>query len=147
MFRSDNQTTSNIKPDGNSATPLPGLSEDVANLTLYYENYGFMGRVSARYRSDFLGEVSGFGNGRNLNMVEGETIIDAQIGYNFSGSLDGLSVMLQGFNLTDEPFITYHGNTDSRRIRDHQVYGRSYMIGFSYKMPDDFFEKFPVKAK
>ena len=140
-------TDSNIKPDGNAATPLPGLSEDVANLTLYYENYGFMGRVSARYRSDFLGEVSGFGNGRNLNMVEGETIIDAQIGYNFSGSLDGLSVMLQGFNLTDEPFITYHGDTDSRRIRDHQVYGRSYMIGFSYKMPDDFFEKFPVKAK
>lgn len=135
-------TDSNIKPNpGDPSQPLPGLSKDVANVTLYYENYGFTGRVSARYRSEFLGEVSGFGNGRNLTMVQGETILDAQIGYNFSGRLEGLSVMLQGFNLTDEPFVTFYNN-DSRQIRDHQVYGRSYMLGFSYKMPEDFFERF-----
>lgn len=147
MILTGSYTDSNIKPNpGNPSQPLPGLSEEVANLTLYYENYGFSGRVSARYRSEFLGEVSGFGNGRNLTMVEGETVIDAQVGYDFSGRLDGLSVMLQGFNLTDEPFQTYYNN-DTRQIRDYQVYGRSYMIGFSYKMPEDFFEKFPVKGK
>ncbi|MFZ8964867.1 MAG: TonB-dependent receptor [Steroidobacteraceae bacterium] len=126
-------TDSNIKPNpGNPSQPLPGLSEEVGNFTVYYEKNGFTSRVSARYRSDFLGEVSGFGNGRNLTMVEGETVLDAQVGYNFSGRLEGLSMMVQGFNLSDEPFQTYY-NDDTRQIRDHQVYGRSYMVGFSYR--------------
>ena len=128
-------TDSNITPNpGNPSQPLPGLSEDVYNATLYYDRFGFSARVSARYRSDFLGEVSGFGNGRNLTMVEGETVVDAQLGYRFeSGSLDGLSLTLQGFNLTDEPFQTFY-NDDPRQIRDYQVYGRYYMIGASYRI-------------
>lgn len=128
-------TDSNITPNpGNPSQPLPGLSEDVYNATLYYDRFGFSARVSARFRSDFLGEVSGFGNGRNLTMVEGETIVDAQLGYRFdSGSLNGLSLTLQGFNLTDEPFQTFY-NDDPRQIRDYQVYGRYYMIGASYRI-------------
>jgi iron complex outermembrane receptor protein len=128
-------TDSNITPNpGNPSQPLPGLSEDVYNATLYYDRFGFSARVSARYRSDFLGEVSGFGNGRNLTMVEGETVVDAQLGYRFeSGSLKGLSLTLQGFNLSDEPFQTFYNN-DPRQIRDYQVYGRYYMIGASYRI-------------
>jgi iron complex outermembrane receptor protein len=75
------QTSSEIKPDGNNATPLPGLSETVANVTAYYEAHGFQARISNRYRSDFLGEVAGFGNGRTLRSVASENVVDAQIGY------------------------------------------------------------------
>lgn len=112
---------------------LPGLSEDVYNLTFYYENQGFSARVSGRHRSEFLGEVSGFDAGRETRMVQAETLVDAQVGYNFEGgSLEGLSVYLQGTNLTDEPFTT-NIDGDERMVKDYQRYGATYALGASYK--------------
>lgn len=115
--------------------PLPGLSNDVVNASVYYEDYGFQARVSARYRSDFLGEVSGLSLARDMRFVASETIVDAQLGYDFAESgiksLEGLTVVLQGLNLTDEPFMTYE-NGDERQIKDYQSYGRTFMLGASY---------------
>jgi len=125
-------TDSSIQPNpGNAAEPIPGLSEEVINGTLYYENEVFGARVSARYRSEFRGEVSGFGAGREFRDVEAETVIDAQLSYFFSGRLEGLSAYFQGYNLTDEPFITY-ANSDRRQVIDYQSYGRTYMIGLNF---------------
>lgn len=126
-------TDSSIQSNPNDpSTPLPGLSERVANLTFYYENDGFSARVSSRYRSDFLGEISGFGNGRDLRMIEAETVVDAQISYSFSGRYEGLTLLLQANNVTDEPFVRVEGD-DSRRVIEYQRYGRTYMAGLSYK--------------
>lgn len=133
MQASVSQTSSEIKPDGNAATPLPGLSETVANLTVYYEANGFQARISNRYRSDFLGEVAGFGNGRTLRSVAAENVVDAQIGYEFqSGPLEGASVLFQVNNLTDEPFQTFQ-NGDERQVIDYQSYGRTFLIGLNYR--------------
>ena len=130
---SASQTSSEIKPDGVNATALPGLSETVVNTTIYYENNGFQVRASNRYRSDFLGEVAGFGNGRTLRSVGEERVVDAQIGYQFeSGPLGGLSFLAQVNNLTDEPFYTFQ-NGDERQVIDHQTYGRSFLVGLSYR--------------
>ena len=128
------QTESEIKPDPTQApTAVPGLSETVGNLTVYYENNGFQARVSNRYRSDFLGEVAGFGNGRTLRSVAAETIVDAQIGYEFqSGPLEGLSALAQVNNLTDEPFKTFQ-NGDERQTIDFQRYGRTFLFGLNYR--------------
>ncbi len=127
-------TDSEIQPDPTQApTALPGLSETVLNGTLYYERAGFQARVSSRYRSDFLGEVAGFGNGRTLRSVAAENVLDAQIGYEFqSGPLEGLSILVQGNNLTDEPFKTFE-NGDERRTIDFQRYGRTYAVGVNYR--------------
>lgn len=130
---SASQTSSEIKPDGVNATALPGLSETVVNTTIYYENRGFQVRASNRYRSEFLGEVAGFGNGRTLRSVGEESVVDAQIGYQFeSGALEGLSFLAQVNNLTDEPFYTFQ-NGDERQVIDHQTYGRSFLVGLSYR--------------
>ncbi len=128
------QTDSEIKPDPTQpATAVPGLSETVGNLTVYYENNGFQARVSNRYRSDFLGEVAGFGNGRTLRSVAAENIVDAQIGYEFqSGPLEGLSALAQVNNLTDEPFKTFQ-NGDERQTIDFQRYGRTFLFGLNYR--------------
>jgi iron complex outermembrane receptor protein len=128
------QTSSEIKPDPTQApTPVPGLSETVANLTVYYERDGFQARISDRYRSDYLGEVAGFGNGRTLRSVAAENVVDAQIGYEFqSGPLENLSVLAQVNNLTDEPFKTFQ-NGDERQTIDFQRYGRTFLFGVSYK--------------
>ncbi|QYF85999.1 TonB-dependent receptor [Brevundimonas sp. PAMC22021] len=134
FFVSASYTDSEVQPDETQApTTLPGLSETVANATAYYERYGFQARVSARYRSDFLGEVAGFGNGRTLRSVGEETVVDAQIGYEFqSGPAEGLSILAQVNNLTDEPFYTFE-NGDERRIIDHQSYGRTFLVGLNYR--------------
>ena len=112
---------------------IPGLSKTVGNLTVYYEKNGFSFRISDRYRSKFLGEVTGFGNGRNYRMVKGESVVDSQIGYTFNdGPMEGLSVLAQVNNLTNEPFVTYQNN-DPRQVIDYQNYGRTYLVGLSYK--------------
>ncbi|WP_428156347.1 TonB-dependent receptor [Brevundimonas sp.] len=127
-------TDSEVQPDPTQPpTALPGLSENVINGSLYYERYGFQTRVSARHRSDYLGEVAGFGNGRTLRSVAAETVVDAQIGYEFqAGPLEGLSILAQVNNLTDEPFKTFE-NGDERRTIDYQSYGRTFAVGMNYK--------------
>lgn len=127
-------TDSEVQPDpANAPTTMPGLSETVVNTTIYYENNGFQARISNRYRSDFLGEVAGFGNGRTLRSVAAESVIDAQIGYEFqSGPLENLSLLAQVNNLTDEPFKTFE-NGDERRTIDFQKYGRTFLFGVSYR--------------
>jgi iron complex outermembrane receptor protein len=118
---------------GSPATPMPGLSETVANVTLYYERAGFQARISNRYRSEFLGELSGVGTERIQRIVADESVMDAQIGYEFqSGPLQGLSALFQVNNLTDEPFKTFE-NDDERRVIDYQSYGRTYLVGLNYR--------------
>lgn len=127
-------TDSDITPNpGNPSQPLPGLSENVSNLTVYYERAGFQARISNRYRSEFLGELSGVGTDRIQRMVDAESLVDAQIGYEFrSGPLEGLSALFQVNNLTDEQFKTFE-NDDPRRVIDYQQYGRTYLVGLNYR--------------
>ena len=132
---SGSYTGSRVRLDPNAApTTLPGLSKWVVNSTLYYEKSGFQARVSGRYRSDFLAEVSGLSLTRDLVFAKSEFLVDAQIGYEFQdGPLQGLSILATGSNLTNEPFVTFQTG-DERQIRDHQNYGRNYMLGLSYKL-------------
>ncbi len=127
-------TESEIEPLPGITIPVPGLSEEVINTTLYFERDGFQARVSNRFRSNFLGEVNGFGGGRDLRSVKEESVVDAQIGYEFQGGpLQGLSVTLQGLNLTDEPFTTYEAFNEARTI-DYQQYGSTFLLGLNYKL-------------
>ncbi|MFJ6023031.1 TonB-dependent receptor [Brevundimonas sp. NPDC092305] len=122
-----------ISNPGSPSTPMPGLSEKVGNLTVYYERNGLQARISNRYRSEFLGELSGVGTDRIQRMVDAESVVDAQIGYEFqSGPAEGLSVLFQVNNLTDEQFKTFENN-DDRRVIDYQQYGRTFLFGVNYR--------------
>ncbi|CAN5506892.1 TonB-dependent receptor [soil metagenome] len=127
-------TDSEVKLDENSdPISMPGLSKRVINTTFYYENNGFNARISNRNRSKFLGEVAGLSAARIYRTVDAESVLDAQIGYEFrDGPLEGLSLLLQANNITDEPFKTYE-NGDPRRTVDYQKYGSTYMVGVSYR--------------
>ena len=134
LIISGSYTDSSVKLDDNSpAIDMPGLSKKVINTTFYYENNGFNARISNRYRSKFLGEVAGLSAARIYRTVDTESVLDAQLGYEFrQGPLDGLSILLQANNITDEPFKTYE-NGDPRRTIDYQKYGTTYMVGVSYR--------------
>ncbi len=112
--------------------PLPGLSQDVWNATLYYENYGFAARIATRYRSKYIGEVTNFANDRALRYVDGDQITDAQLSYTFGGDtmMNGLMVLFQVNNLTNEPYIAYSENKE--RMLDYQEYGTQYLFGLNY---------------
>ncbi len=127
-------TDSEVKLEDNmDPIDMPGLSKKVVNTTFYYENNGFNARISNRYRGKFLGEVAGLSASRIYRTVDAESVLDAQIGYEFrEGRLEGLSLMLQANNITDEPFKTYE-NGDKRRTIDYQKYGTTYMFGVAYK--------------
>lgn len=111
---------------------LPGLSQDVWNATLYYEKHGFGARIATRYRSEYIGEVANFANERALRYVDSDMITDAQVSYAFSGNaLDGLQVLFQVNNLTNEPYIAYSEN--KQRLLDYQEYGTQYLLGLNYR--------------
>ncbi len=128
-------TDSSVKETAESeAIELPGLSKTVINGTLYYEKHGFQARVSARHRSSFLAESFAIGLSREETRAQGETIIDAQISYDLDDmGYRGLTLYLQGSNLTNEPFRQFRNN-DVNQTRNFHTYGRNFLFGFTYKL-------------
>jgi outer membrane receptor protein involved in Fe transport len=110
--------------------PLPGLSENVVNTTLYYEHNGFGARVSTRYRDDFISPQTGIN--QQLPFTDEEFIVDFQASYDFSdeSSLKGLTLLLQANNLTDESVATFFGTP--AQTGTVQFFGRQYFAGLSY---------------
>jgi len=136
-------TDSKIEPwgPGSGDSPISGLSKKVANITLYYERGGFSARIGEWYRSDYRAYITNFGapnfkgdvTNTGFATAQPEKNVSAQVSYAFrKGSLKGLSVFVQGYNLNNEPLITYN-NGDARQVVNYQTYGASYSIGAAYK--------------
>ena len=126
-------TKTKIKDAAGNVDQIPGYSKWVANGTAYYEKAGFNARGSVRYRSTFLGDFTGFGGSPTRRTALAEMIVDGQIGYDFQegSTLQGLSLYLQGQNLTDERFASVGANRN--QVIDYQIYGRRFLAGFNYK--------------
>jgi len=138
-------TKSGIQPWGptGGTAPIAGLSERVGQITFYYERFGWSARVSNRYRSANRQYITNFGapnpsgdvnpNG-GFSMAQPESVMDGQISYTFQkeGRLKNLSIFLQGYNLTNEPLVTFN-NDDPRQVINYQKYGASYSFGAAYK--------------
>lgn len=118
---------------GEGDIALPGLSDEVYNLTAYYQRNGFEFRINNRRRSDFIGEIGNFDGNRTLRYVVGENITDAQVSYTFGAgsSIEGLTLLLQASNLTDEAYRTYAGTKD--RPLEYIKWGRTLLLGASYR--------------
>ena len=125
---------------GSPPTTLPGLSRKVANLTLFYEKYGWSVRIAERYRSSFTGEIL-----PNFNQISYTRIIpnkqtDLQLSYAFdTGKWKGLALLFQVSNLTNSPDakVQVSGLADGEQLTMPQYYdtwGRTVMLGASYKL-------------
>lgn len=135
VFVTGTYVDSAIKYGSNPTTAitLPGQSRWVGTGTAYYEKGGFQARATYRYRSSFLAELAGLSANPEFRQGKAEGVLDAQIGYEFkSGPFTGLSILLQGKNLTDTPFVTSEAN-DPRLVREYQRYTRDYYVGVTYK--------------
>ncbi|MBU2883601.1 TonB-dependent receptor [Psychrosphaera sp. B3R10] len=105
--------------------PLEGLSPRVYSATLFYDYEGFDTRISTRYRSEYLGRVSGTSG--NIAYVTEETIIDWQASYDIT---DKFNVLVSVNNLTDEANRSYYG--DRSKTGNIQYFGRNYFMGIDY---------------
>jgi iron complex outermembrane recepter protein len=136
-------TESSIDPDPTDDSvgtdTIPGLSKVVANATLFYEKHGFGARVSQRYRDGYRGEYGSLFGQRTYRNTLSERVTDLQLSYDFpEGSrLQGLSLLLQVNNLTNEPFRTVVSDSTGSMIflpEEYTEYGRQYLLGFRYEL-------------
>lgn len=106
---------------------LPGLSESVANPTLYYEKNGFGARLGARYRTSFVSPQIGISE---LVVSSGsELVFDTQVSYEFDDKspLSGIKLLFQVNNLTDEETRTFFGQR--AQTGTIQNFGRTFFLG------------------
>lgn len=106
---------------------LPGLSSNVWTGAVFYEYEGFETRVSARYRNPFVSEQVSV-NEQIVNF-DGETVIDFQSSYQIT---DQFKVLFQVNNVTDEPTMSYFGDTN--QTGTIQFFGRQFFLGGTYSM-------------
>jgi TonB-dependent receptor len=132
--------TSSISSIPGGPNTLPGLSRQVANLTLFYERYGFSVRVAERYRSSFTGEAVALFDQLGYTTVLANRQTDLQLGYAFSrGRWNGLSILLQVNNLGNSPdstvqVATLPNNVPLTRPLEYDTWGRTVLLGFNYKL-------------
>lgn len=130
-------TDASVEFDGNDVD-IPGYSSETASGEIYYERNGFRGRLNTRYRSGFQAEILQF-NGQNIGAKAlSETLLDAQIGYDFDDRfgefVDGTSINFEVYNITDEPFRTTNTTAAGEDfVRRREDYGRTYNITVSKK--------------
>lgn len=133
-------------PNGRAPISIPGYSDLTWSGDVFYEKNGFRAKIAARYRGGFLSEVPNFSGGLEGAEARSETIVDAQIGYTFEkeGSfLNGLQILAEVFNLTDQAFVTENPLFDRPNAplpapqpqplgtsfpSRHELYGRTFQV-------------------
>ncbi|EGD58229.1 TonB-dependent receptor [Novosphingobium nitrogenifigens DSM 19370] len=127
------RTSSHIHFSNGNVITLPGLSKDVFQAQIYFEKYGFNARASYTHRGDYLGDYQLFNAQVTANLTKAQSTLDAQIGYDFkSGPLKGVSLYVQGHNLTNAKTISYVNN-DPNEVNIRDQYGATYLAGMTVK--------------
>ncbi len=124
---------SSIKFSNGSKITLPGLSKSVYQAQLFFEKWGFNARASLTHRSSYLGDYQLFNAQVTANLTKPQTTLDAQVGYDFhSGMLNGLSLYVQGHNLTNSKSVSYVNN-DPNEVNIRDQYGATYLAGATFR--------------
>ncbi|MCP4988631.1 MAG: TonB-dependent receptor [Colwellia sp.] len=115
--------TNAVNPLDDKELPLPGLSETTYNAVLFYSKEKLDARIAYNYRKDYYEQLfAGFPR------FSGDIArLTAKVKYRLD---NGLSVYVQGNNLTDEQDFRYLGE-EFRPVRTSEG-GRSFAVGFNY---------------
>ncbi|MBL8525005.1 MAG: TonB-dependent receptor, partial [Betaproteobacteria bacterium] len=112
-------------PGRSDKLPLFLQSKRIGSAQVYYEKYGFAGRLAYSYQSEYLEFV---GSAPRADVYTGEQgVLSARAAYNFSKELQ---VFLEGNNLNNHEDFRYAQNRN--RLVETERFGRSYRLGVSY---------------
>ena len=100
---------------------VEGTSQDMLNLTAYYENDDFQARVMYNYRSEWYKGLH-FNGDELFNDEFGQW--DASASYNLN---ENVTFTLEAVNLADEEIVEY--NTNKERIMSIYQNGRRFVAG------------------
>ncbi len=117
----DTQVVSGVQRKG---IPFPGLSDKIANASLYFEKYGLSARVSYQWRSDWFDSLGGFGSGESRKGYEN---LDVSLRYQIN---DNFTIFADAANLTDAKYIAYEDSME--RPTEVEQIGSRYMFGFRF---------------
>jgi TonB-dependent receptor len=115
---------------GAPSSAVTGLSKYTYNVTTFYENHGFMGRLSYAFRDAYINFL-----GNNENNIQGDNwsqpqgYLDASFSYKLPFESD-LSISLELQNITNEQQLVYFRN-DPQTPRASFAPGRQMLIGIS----------------
>lgn len=108
-------SATNIRPND---IPLNFQSNDVGNVQLFYEKYGFAARVALNYRSAYLDTLGG--SAALDQFTDANAQLDVHVSYEI---LPQATIFADATNLTDAPWRRYIGVTSQLAEREH--YGTS----------------------
>ncbi len=126
-------TATMLDAELDDGSDIPGMSDEVYSLTVFYEIGGFEARIAMTDRSEFATYERGGSNKIAEATRAGVTLVDAQLSYDFAdrfdGFLGGLRISLQGQNLTDEDEETVD---DNGIVQTRRSFGPTYLLNFNY---------------
>jgi TonB-dependent receptor len=100
--------------DRNEKVPFFLQPDHVVNVALFYEKFGFEGRIAYAYRSDYLDEIAG--DAEQDIYVDSRSQLDLKLAYAIT---EKWRVFAEFRNLTDEPWRYLNGN---RRLAENEIY-------------------------
>jgi TonB-dependent receptor len=115
---------------GAPSSAVTGLSKYTYNVTAFYENHGFMGRLSYAFRDAYIAFL-----GNNENNIQGDNwaqptgYLDASFSYTLPTDSD-ISLSLEVQNITNEQQLVYFRN-DAQTPRASFAPGRQLLLGIS----------------
>jgi len=113
---------------GRSSFPLPGQSETVSNVALFYEKGPVSLRLSYTDRSDYLDEINAEDGALDLYWA-GRDQVDFTGSYQFTKMFEGF---VEAKNLTNSKGIRYFGRPS--RIYEYEQFGYSVFVGARLKL-------------
>jgi TonB-dependent receptor len=125
-------TDGSLKVPGRTVkTPLIGQADRIASAQVYYEKYGFSGRVAYTYHSAYLDTDGGLNvsdaTGKSDGYFGALSTLDAKVAYKVTKQFE---IFAEANNLNDAS--DYYYFRTSNRFREGESYGRSYRFGLSY---------------
>jgi len=114
-----------LQPNGTIVkAPFQGLSDTVANASIFYEKGGLSARVSYQWRSDYLDTLGGFGAGE---FRAGNENLDVTLRYALN---DNITLFADLANLTNETYVAFEG-TEATPAEVEQI-GSRYLFGVRF---------------
>lgn len=101
-----------------------GLSDTVANASIFYEYDGLSLRVAYQWRSEYLDTLGGFGAGQ---FRDGYENLDVTVRYAIN---ENLTLFADLANLTDETYVAYEGSLATPS--EVEQIGERYLFGIRF---------------
>jgi TonB-dependent receptor len=109
--------------------PFPGTSDSIINASLYYEKFGFSGRISYQWRDRWLDTLGGLGVGAGTGDEYRKEYENLDVALRYAVT-DNFTLFADFSNLTDAEYVVYQG-TEQLPTEVEQI-GRRTMLGLRF---------------